>query len=172
VLWSFWIWCPCSDILRLCSSARSTRGVTHSLSYRADGFDSFMDAFMKIQQVSLDRSIRGGLWPLFELFGDKSKKYGDIIKVLRFSPKRNSDAVSIMKRATRSSKSMGWSGSKLEMWSRALLVYLSKSPRSDVLSLAKNGRVVTRCYGVIKNMRGEGRFRVHRLPPSTFRHPG
>ena len=39
-----------------------------------------MDAFVKIQQVSIGRSFRGGFWPLFELFGDKSKKYGDIIK--------------------------------------------------------------------------------------------
>ena len=39
-----------------------------------------MDAFVKIQQVSLERSIRGGLWPLFEPFGDRSKKYGDVIK--------------------------------------------------------------------------------------------
>ena len=51
-----------------------------TLSYRVDGFDSFMDAFVKIQQVSIGRSFRGGFWPLFELFGDKSKKYGDIIK--------------------------------------------------------------------------------------------
>jgi len=51
-----------------------------TLSYRADGFDNFMDAFVKIQQVSLERSIRGGLWPLFEPFGDRSKKYGDVIK--------------------------------------------------------------------------------------------
>jgi hypothetical protein len=39
-----------------------------------------MDAFQKIQEVALQRSIQGGFWPLFELFGDKSKKYGDIIK--------------------------------------------------------------------------------------------
>jgi len=39
-----------------------------------------MDAFVKIQNVMLIRSIRGGLWPLFEPFGDKAKKYGDIIK--------------------------------------------------------------------------------------------
>ena len=35
---------------------------------------------MKIQQVSVERSTRGGLWPLFEPFGDRSKKYGDVIK--------------------------------------------------------------------------------------------
>lgn len=51
-----------------------------TLSYHADGFDEFMDAFVKIQRISLDRSIRGDLWPLFEPFGDKSKKYGDILK--------------------------------------------------------------------------------------------
>ena len=51
-----------------------------TLSYRADGFDAFMDAFMKIQRVALERSIRGGFWPLFEPFGDTSKKYGDVIK--------------------------------------------------------------------------------------------
>ena len=39
-----------------------------------------MDAFAKIQQVALLRTTRGGLWPLFEPFGDKSKKYGDVIK--------------------------------------------------------------------------------------------
>ena len=39
-----------------------------------------MDAFVKIQRIALDRSIRGGLWPLYEPFGDRSKKYGDIIK--------------------------------------------------------------------------------------------
>lgn len=51
-----------------------------TLSYRADGFDKFMDAFTKIQEVSLERSLQGGLWPLFEPFGDRTKKYGDIIK--------------------------------------------------------------------------------------------
>lgn len=51
-----------------------------TLSFRVDGFDNFMDALAKIQQISLERSTRGGLWPLFEPFGDRSKKYGDIIK--------------------------------------------------------------------------------------------
>ena len=51
-----------------------------TLAYRDDGFDGFMDAFTKIQKVSLQRSIMGGLWPLFEVFGDKSKKHGDVIK--------------------------------------------------------------------------------------------
>ena len=35
---------------------------------------------MKIQQIALERSTRGGLWPLFEPFGDRSKKYGDVLK--------------------------------------------------------------------------------------------
>ena len=39
-----------------------------------------MDAFGKIQHVALERSTLGGLWPLFEPFGDRSKKYGDILK--------------------------------------------------------------------------------------------
>lgn len=39
-----------------------------------------MDAFVKIQQVSLFRSILGKFWPLFEPFGDKTKKHGDVIK--------------------------------------------------------------------------------------------
>lgn len=39
-----------------------------------------MDAFVKIQQVAVRRGVIGGLWPLFEPFGDKSKKYGDILK--------------------------------------------------------------------------------------------
>ena len=49
---------------------------------------------------------------------------------------------------------------------RALLVYLSKSPMSDVLSLAKNGRVVRRCYGMIRNMKemGDLEFIAYRLP--------
>lgn len=51
-----------------------------TLSYRADGFDEFMDAFMKIQRVALERNLHGHLWPLFEPFGDRSKKYGDILK--------------------------------------------------------------------------------------------
>jgi cytochrome P450 len=51
-----------------------------TLSYRVDGFDSFIDAVAKIQQVTIERTFRGGFWPLFELFGDKAKKYGDIIK--------------------------------------------------------------------------------------------
>ena len=51
-----------------------------TLSYRAQGFDSFMDALVNIQRITFERSIRGGLWPLFEPFGDRSKKYGDIIK--------------------------------------------------------------------------------------------
>ena len=35
---------------------------------------------MEIQRIALERSIRGGLWPLYEPFGDRSKKYGDVIK--------------------------------------------------------------------------------------------
>lgn len=72
------------------------------------------------------------------------------------SEELNLEAVSIVKRTVRSSKSMGWSDSRLEMWLRVLLMYFSKSPRSDVLSLAKNGRVVTRCYGMIRNIRRKG----------------
>jgi len=51
-----------------------------TLSYHADGFDGFMDAFAKIQQIALERTLLGGLWPLFEPFGDRSKKHGDVIK--------------------------------------------------------------------------------------------
>ena len=51
-----------------------------TLSYHADGFDAFMDAFVQIQRIALDRSLQAGLWPLFEPFGDKSKKYSDILK--------------------------------------------------------------------------------------------
>ena len=51
-----------------------------TLAYRDDGFDRFMDAFTKIQKVSLRRNKIGGLWPLFEVFGDRSKEYGDVIK--------------------------------------------------------------------------------------------
>jgi hypothetical protein len=51
-----------------------------TLSYHADGFDGFMEAFMQIQRIALDRSVQGGLWPLFEPFGDRSKKYGDTLK--------------------------------------------------------------------------------------------
>lgn len=39
-----------------------------------------MDAFAKIQQIAVERGNRGGLWPLFEPFGDRSKKYGDVLK--------------------------------------------------------------------------------------------
>ena len=41
------------------------------------------------------------------------------------------------------------------MWLRVLLMYLSKSPRSDVLSLAKNGRVILRCYKRMRDVKGD-----------------
>ena len=46
---------------------------------------------------------------------------------------------------------------------RARLVYLSKSPRSDVLSLAKNGRVVVRCCGRMRDVKEEKQY-SHHLP--------
>lgn len=35
---------------------------------------------MQFQRISFERSARGGLWPLFEPFGDRTKKYGDAVK--------------------------------------------------------------------------------------------
>jgi len=44
-------------------------------------------------------------------------------------------------------------------------MYLSKSPRSEVLSLAKNGRVVTRCYRIVRGKkRGDDLWFAYRLP--------
>lgn len=53
-------------------------------------------------------------------------------------------------------------------------MYLSKSPRSDVLSLAKNGRVVVRCY-MEESAKGDitGCFlpTVFHISPSRFKIP-
>jgi len=52
------------------------------------------------------------------------------------------------------------------MWVRARLMYLSKSPRSDVLSLTKNGRVVERCCRRMRDGKGGKLSAVfsHHLP--------
>ena len=60
----------------------------------------------------------------------------------RLCPKRDSDAMSIVKHEARSSKPMGRSGSRLERWASPVDA-LSKSPRSDdMLFKANNGRVI------------------------------
>jgi len=49
---------------------------------------------------------------------------------------------------------------------RVLSMYLSKSPRSDVRSLAKNGRAAARCYEIIRNVQERDglEFVAYRLP--------
>ena len=89
-----------------------------TLSYRADGFDSFVDAFVRIQQVSLKRSILGGVWPLFEPFGDSSKKYGDIIKGW-ITP--------LVERAVEYERKMSEKGQQIQNDQSTLLEYLAHS---------------------------------------------
>ena len=101
-----------------------------TLSYRADGFDSFMDAFMKIQHIALERSIRGGLWPLFEPFGDRSKKYGDIIKEW---------VTPLVERALEHKRKMSEQGHQIQNDQSTLLEYLAYSfdgnSQSDLILL-------------------------------------
>jgi len=89
-----------------------------TLSFRADGFDNFMDAFVKIQHVALERSIRGGLWPLFEILGDKSKKYGDIIKEW---------VTPLVERALEHKRKMSEQGHQIQNDQSTLLEYLAYS---------------------------------------------
>ena len=77
-----------------------------------------MDAFFKIQQVSLDRSIWGGLWPLFEPLGDKSKKYGDIIKEW---------VTPLVERALEHKRKMSEQGQRIQNDQSTLLEYLAYS---------------------------------------------
>jgi hypothetical protein len=51
-----------------------------TLSYRNDGFHSFTDAFMGIQALILKRGTIGGLWPVLELFKDKSEEHKRTIR--------------------------------------------------------------------------------------------
>ena len=51
-----------------------------TLSYGEDGFGSFTDAFMAIQEELCRRNLLGGIWPLFELFEDKCEKHKRVIR--------------------------------------------------------------------------------------------
>ena len=51
-----------------------------TLSYGEDGFGSFTDAFMAIQEQLCRRNLLGGSWPLFELFEDKCEKHKRVIR--------------------------------------------------------------------------------------------
>ena len=87
-----------------------------TLAHREDGFDSFMDAFTKIQKVSLHRSIMGGLWPLFEVFGDKAEKYGDVIKAW---------VTPLVERALEHKRIMAEKGQQIESDQSTFLEYLA-----------------------------------------------
>ena len=52
----------------------------NTLSYGEDGFGTFTDAFMAIQEEICRRNLLGGIWPLFELFEDKCEKHKRIIR--------------------------------------------------------------------------------------------
>ena len=52
-----------------------------TLAHLDDGLDGFMEAFVKIRQLSIHRSIAGGPWPHFEYFGDKCKRHEDATMV-------------------------------------------------------------------------------------------
>ena len=51
-----------------------------TLSYAEDGFGSFTNAFMAIQEEICRRNLFGGIWPLFELFEDKCEKHKKVIR--------------------------------------------------------------------------------------------
>ena len=90
-----------------------------------------MDAFVKIQQVFLGRSIRGGFWPLFELFGDGSKKYGDVIKEW---------VTPLVERALEHKREMSEKGQQIRNDQSTFLEYLAysfdgNSPRCRILLL-------------------------------------
>ena len=48
--------------------------------YGEDGFGSFTSAFLAIQEQISTRNTLGNIWPLFELFEDKSEKHKKIIR--------------------------------------------------------------------------------------------
>jgi len=52
----------------------------NTLSYEEDGFGSFTNAFMAIQEQLCRRSLLGAIWPLFELFEDKCEKHKRAIR--------------------------------------------------------------------------------------------
>lgn len=84
-----------------------------------------MDAFVKIQQVTVVRSILGGIWPLFEPFGDKSKKYGDIIKGW-ITP--------LVERAVEHERKMSEKGQQIQDDQSTLLEYLAHNYNGNPLS--------------------------------------
>ena len=77
-----------------------------------------MDAFVKIQHIALERSIQGGLWPLFEILGDKSKKYGDVIKEW---------VTPLVERALEHKRKMSEQGHQIQNDQSTLLEYLAYS---------------------------------------------
>ena len=89
-----------------------------TLSYHADGFDGFMDAFAKIQQIALERTLLGGLWPLFEPFGDRSKKHGDVIKEW---------VTPLVERALEHKRKMSEKGQQIQNDQSTFLEYLAHS---------------------------------------------
>ena len=109
-----------------------------TLSYRADGFDEFMDAFVKIQEIALERGTRGGLWPLFEPFGDRSKKYGDVLKEW---------VTPLVERALEHKRRMSEKGLPIQEDQSTLLEYLAISfdgnlpPHCNAVSL-----ILRRCH--------------------------
>ena len=51
-----------------------------TLSYGQDGFGSFTNAFVAIQEQISTRNILGSIWPFFELFEDKCEKHKRVIR--------------------------------------------------------------------------------------------
>ena len=52
----------------------------NTLSYGEDGFCSFTNAFVDIQEQISTRNTLGNIWPLFELFEDKCAKHKQVIR--------------------------------------------------------------------------------------------
>ena len=52
----------------------------NTLSFEKDGFSSFTSAFMGLQELVWSRGMFGDLWPLLELFKDKSEKNKRVVR--------------------------------------------------------------------------------------------
>ena len=88
---------------------------TLSFSEADGGFNSFISAFGKIQDLAFKRSSFGALWPLTELSGDLTEPLGDIIKQF-VDP--------IVQRALEHKKMMMEKGQEAELDQSTFLEYL------------------------------------------------
>ena len=103
----------------------------NTLSYGEDGFDSFTSAFLAIQEQISTRNTLGNIWPLFELFEDKSEKHKKVIRGW-VDP--------LVVRAVRIQKEMEEKGQTVDPKDSTFLEYLATTTQGTRVSFSRFGR--------------------------------